>query len=236
MPRHAFAGLVIALLLASCATALPSATPLGEGPLVKAEAAARAREAKAAPKKTASAGSARAPAPADAPAPAPAPSPAGPTPAPAPTAEAPKPDGKEAGKPAAPAPGKKPVIDYAGEYVGFDESTYKIEGNEHSQKDDKARTRVELGKDGQLAITFVDSSTGKDICTLKATPNGKTATLAAGQKCWEEGGAMSGTLTRGTATFDGKKLTIDADFDLLMGPPDRRMSGQLHYRFEGSKK
>ncbi|MBI3206512.1 MAG: hypothetical protein HYZ29_33555 [Myxococcales bacterium] len=216
-------------LALACAAQLPSATPLGEGPLAKAEALAAAkalaaREAKAKGK----------PGPPVTP---PPPAPVAPPPVappPSATAEAPKP-----GAPAPKSPGAKPtaVVVYAGEYVGSDTSVYKMAGTERSEKDDKARTRVD-GSGAEIAVSFIDSGTGKDICTLKAKTNGKTASFTAGQKCWgNDGPGMTGTLTQGTATFEDKKLTIDADFDIEVGGGESfSMSGKLHYHFEGARK
>ena len=218
-------------LALACAAPLPSARPLGEGPLFKAEALARAKreqvlaaEAKAAPK--ASVGGQ-------------APKPSGPRPA---TEPPPAATTAEAAKPGAPVPktpGAKPaaVVVYAGEYIGSDTSTYKMDGMERAENDDKARTRVE-GGGPEISVIFVDSGTGKDICTLKAKSAGKTATVSAGQKCWgADGAGMSGTLTRGTATFEDKKLVVDADFEIQVGGgTEAAMSGSLHYRFEGTRK
>lgn len=226
---------VLPWLALACAPRLPSTTPLGEGPLAKAEASAKAKAEKAREAKAQGGGEAakaEAPAP-EAPPPAPE-SPAAPPP-PAAKAEAAKPE-PAAGKPAA---GKKPavVVVYAGEYTGSDSSTYKMGGTERTEKDDKARTRVE-GAGPEISVTFVDSGNGKDICTLKAQMNGKTGSFAAGQKCWgSDGPGMSGTLTRGSVTFEDKKLVVDADFDIQIGGEgDFKMSGQLHYRFEGVRK
>lgn len=221
-------------LALACAPALPSATPLGEGPQVQAELAQRAKEEKALAAKAKPGAGAPAPA-------APAPEPVAPppeTPAPPPpkaTAEAPKPEAAGAKTPG----GKKPavVVVYAGEYVGSDTSTYKMAGMERDEKDDKARTRVE-GAGPEISVSFIDSGTGKDICTLKAQMSGKTGSFAAGQKCWgSDGPGMTGTLTKGSASFEDKKLVIDADFDIQVGGEgDVKMSGKLHYHFEGTRK
>jgi len=217
-------------LAVACAPALPSTTPLGEGPLVKAEAALRAKQdkAKSAEAKKPEAGEAPPPPVAEAPPPPKAPEP----PPPAPNAEGKKPE--PAGKTPA---GKKPAVAviYAGEYIGSDTSSYKMGGMDRDEKDDKARTRVE-GSGPDISVIFIDSGSGKDICTLKAQMTGKTGSFAAGQKCWGDGPGMSGTLTRGTASFDDKKLVVDADFDLEVGQGDMKMSGKLKYHFEGTRK
>lgn len=221
-----------ALVLVACATPLPSAEPLGEGPLAKAEAKERARaEAEG------DAGSVVAQKPSGKPKPAEpkpdaAPPPTAVASATAPTDAGTPPAAKDAG--AAPAP----ATDLAGEYVGSDVSRYKLGGMERDEKDDKARTRVAVPAPGEVAFTFLDSGTGKEICTLKATLAGKTATLTAGQKCWgTDDASMSGTLTKGSATFKDKSLVLDADFDLAVGGGGGfAMTGTLGYHFEGTRK
>jgi len=229
--------LLLALVACSCGLALPSAEPLGTGPLARAEAVERANaEAQAEAKaKAAEPDAGKVARPADHPdagASEPVASAEG-----AEVSGAVASDGgasssaEDAGK----APSAKIV--YVGEYVGSDVSTFKVGGMDREEKDDKARTRVAVPGPGELAFTFIDSSNGKDICTLTASVSGKKATLTPGQKCWGgDGEAMSGTLTRGTATFDDKKLVIDSDFDLEVGSGEFRMSGTLGYRFEGTRK
>lgn len=133
--------------------------------------------------------------------------------------------GKDAGPSAA-------AITYAGEYVGSDDTNTSIAGQTQNEHDDKAKTRVEVRPSGELAFTFVSSSDGTDICTLTATPKGKDATFPAGQPCWATGGGASGKLKKGTAKFDGKKVTIDMVFDLQVGPA----TGTLTYKFTGTRK
>lgn len=227
---------LIPWLALACAPRLPSTTPLGEGPLARAESqslAKQAAELEAKAKKESGSGAPDAPPP-ETPD---APSPETPAPPPPPktAGETPPPEPAGAKAPA----GKKPAtaVVYAGEYVGSDTSTYKMEGMERDEKDDKARTRVE-GAGPDISVTFIDSGSGKDICTLKAQMTGKTGSFAAGQKCWgSDGPGMTGTLTRGSASFEDKKLVIDADFDIQVGGEgDFKMSGKLHYHFEGTRK
>jgi hypothetical protein len=222
----------VLLVVSSCAPVLPSTTPLGEGPLAKAEAQAREkaeRDAEASNRRDVASASEKP----SGHSPAATPPSAGKTPAPKP--ETPKKPEPPAAKPDAdkkPAPASNVV--YAGEYVGSDVTETKIMGQESSQKDDKARTRVDVAKNGELDVTFIDSSNGQDICTLHAKPDGKKATFAPGQKCWAEGDA-GGTLTSGHCEFSDKKLIVEADFDIV-GPEGSGMSGSIHYRFEGTRK
>lgn len=221
-----------ALWVIACAAPLPSAEPLGEGPLAKAEAKERA--------KAEAQGDAGAKIAAAEPKEKPKPPESKPDAAPPPTALASAaPPGDAGAQPASTDAGAAaaPAVELAGEYVGSDVSKYKLGGMDREEKDDKARTRVTAPAAGEVAFTFLDSGTGKDICTLKATLSGKTATLSAGQKCWgTDDASMSGTLTKGTATFKDKSLVLDADFDLSVGSGGFQMSGTLGYHFEGTKK
>jgi hypothetical protein len=218
-------GLVLALGVA-CAVNLPTETPLGEGPLVAAEAKlAKMPPDSGKPDVVQS----------------------GPEDKPPETPEAPTPpvaseiDASVSEPVAAADAGTKPgrgdagssaaAIIYAGEYLGSDDTNTKIAGQEQNEHDDKAKTRVEVRPSGELAFTFVSSSDGTDICTLTATAKGKDATFKAGQACWATGGGGGGKLTKGTALFDGKKVSIDMAFDLRIGPA----TGTLTYRFTERK-
>jgi len=223
---------VIAAVGLACSTPLPSKEPLGEGPLAKAEAVERAKaEAEAEARGSAQAS-------ASASASAKAPQKKVPPPAPSAVAQSTEADaGSEAGTGATAADAgasAAAAVDVAGEYVGSDVSTISVGGQDQEQKDDKARTRVEVPGPGEVSFTFVASNTGTDICTLKAKLVGKTATLTPGQDCWsDDGGGTTGTLTRGTASFSDKRLVIDADFDLSL---PGGVSGSLVYHFDGTKK
>jgi hypothetical protein len=213
----------------ACATNLPTTTPLGEGPMVAAEAKLAKMSADGGKPEAATVASAEPEAPPE------APPPSEPEPPPIADASAPVVVTTDAGG----KPGKSDAgaaasgITYAGEYIGSDDTKTKVAGAERNEHDDKAKTRVEVRPNGELAFTFVSSSDGTDICTLIATAKGKDATFAAGQPCWAGGGSnASGKLTKGSAKFDGKKLTIDMEFDLQIGP----VSGTLVYRFVGNRK
>ncbi len=78
---------------------------------------------------------------------------------------------------------------WAGEYVGSDLTTARFEGMpERVQPDDKARTRVEEPKPGQVVLIVVDSSNGSPLCSLNADATGSTATIHADQSCFGSGG------------------------------------------------
>lgn len=225
--RSVFAFCLAFATAAACSASLPTDKPLGEGPMVAAEA----KLAKAKPdsgKPDVGQGE-----PGDNPE-----TPVEPTP----PVVASEPDASVA-EPVAAATdaGAKPVKDagpsaaaitYAGEYIGSDDTNTSIAGQTQSEHDDKAKTRVEVRPSGELAFTFVSSSDGTDICTLTATAKGKDATFPAGQPCWATGGGASGKLKKGTAKFDGKKVTIDMSFDISIGPA----TGSLTYKFTGTRK
>lgn len=225
------------LLPIACASPLPSAEPLGEGPLARAEAKEREKaeaEAEARAKNGPEGSDAGTPS-----------SEPGATTesvaAAAPTVAPPEsPSEVDAGSAAAGTDAGSsgaPLANYAGEYVGSDVSSYDMGGMKRDEKDDKARTRVDQPSSTRVSFTFIDSGTGKDICTLSASLAGKTATLTPGQKCWgSESESMSGTLTTGTAKFSDKRVVIDASFDLTVGSDEFKMTGKLDYHFDGTKK
>jgi hypothetical protein len=215
-------------LAAACSASLPVETPLGEGPMVAAEAKLAKMSVDAGkPDVVQDKAGDNPPAAPETPTP--------PVVASAPDASAPEPvaassdAGSKPGKDAGPSAA---ASTYAGEYIGSDDTNTTIAGQTQTEHDDKAKTRVEARSSGELAFTFVSSSDGTDICTLTATVKGKDATFKAGQPCWATGGGASGKLTKGSAKFDGKKVSIDMAFDLSIGPA----TGTLTYRFTGTRK
>ncbi len=236
-------GISVSLLIAqSCAGPLPSTAPLGLGPLAKAEAVEREkREAEreaalasgdagadaAGPKAPgAASGTASGAGGAD---------PGAGSDAGAATAAA----AAEAGTDTSDkAPAAKAV--FAGVYVGEDTSLFKLSGlPDRSEADSNAKTRVEDRADGNVNIIPVDSSNGKDICTLEAVVKDKTKKLfeiKRGQSCFEpEQGGMSGTIRKGSAKFDGDKLTFDVVLALEINTPSTQLTGTLEYHFEGTR-
>ena len=179
------------LLIASCGAPLPSTTPLGEGPKVAAEKQTREREARALEaRRSESAPDAGAPS-------SPSPEPAKPKNAPVAKAEDADADAatpSEADKPGAASKPAGAVV-LAGLYAGSDSSTFRLSGMpERTEKDPKAKTRVSDKSDGSVDLIAIDSSNGKDICTLHATPKGKDRkefTVTPGQHCFESGAGMS---------------------------------------------
>jgi hypothetical protein len=129
---------------------------------------------------------------------------------------------------------------FAGNYTGEDVSTYRLEGlPERSDRDPNAKINAHSDDEHTASFVLVDSSNGKDICTLTGKTKGNVATLTAGQKCFEQDEgeeSATGTLTTGSVTIEDTKLTMDVDFDFKMTVTDRDFSGTLGYHFSGTRK
>lgn len=217
-------------LAAACSSSLPSAEPLGSGPL--AELGDAAPIAKSGP---ASSADGAAPVPESPPPPSEEPVVAAVTDAgPAPDAATPATPSASDGGASAPAA----TASVAGEYVGWDTTTYKVPNlPEAPQKDTNARTRVVKGAGDAIEIVIVNSANGQDLCTLKGKLKAGNVTLDKGQRCFEEGGGMmTATLRKGTGKFSGKQLVLDMEFDLEIDTGQDRMKGDIIYHFEGTRK
>ncbi len=239
--RACLVGVSAFLLVAqSCAGPLPSTAPLGLGPLAKAEAAEREKREAEREAALASGGSGS-----DASTPKPpgasgkSASGTGSSDAGAATDAGAKTAAAEAG---ADTPDKAPAgkVVFAGVYVGEDTSLFKLSGlPDRSEADSNAKTRVEDRADGNVNIIPVDSSNGKDICSLEAVVKDKAKKLfeiKRGQRCFEpEQGGMSGTIRKGSAKFDGDKLTFDVVLALEINTAGTQLTGSLDYHFEGTR-
>jgi hypothetical protein len=129
---------------------------------------------------------------------------------------------------------------FVGDYTGEDVSTYRLGGMpEREDKDPKARITVKASGALALDIVLVDSSNGKDICTLKATLGATNATIAAGQKCFEQTGSdasATATIRTGTVTIEDRRLVVDLELDFEMHLPDQDAKGTLAYHFDGTRR
>ncbi len=229
MRRTGGAGASIFLLAASC-TPTPSTTPLGWGPIAANMRADppqvhRVEARRARPRPTA-------PAPSESTAAAP------PTPATADSAAAAPgasgaPSNTTGGTPAVAASA------FDGAFAGNDVTTYRLTGlPDREEPDPNAKINAKSTSDHSVDFVLVDSSNGQDICTLTGETHGNVATIAAGQKCFEQSGedsSASATVTSGSATIDGSKLTFDLEMDFGMTLDDKAMSGTLGYHFEGTR-
>jgi hypothetical protein len=137
-------------------------------------------------------------------------------------------------------PESAPIADPSGDYRGDDVSAYRLSGlPDKTEKDPSARVNVRKSGDKKLDFALVDSSNGKDICTLTGTLEGRTATITAGQSCFEQDtGAASATatVTRGTATFENTRLVLDLTLDFELSLGDDEHAGTLEYHFDGSRR
>ena len=164
--------------------------------------------------------------------------------APPPAKPAEAPAASSAEHPGGPAPSstttKVTAAAFVGDYTGEDVSTYRLEGlPDREERDPNAKITAKSKNDTEVNFVLVDSSNGKDICTLTSEIHDNVATIAAGQKCFEQDDAdttASATVTKGTATLDGTKLTFDLEMDFGMSAEGRDLSGTLGYHFQGSRK
>jgi hypothetical protein len=222
--------LALVALLAACSSSLPSAEPLGSGPLAERGDAAVAKASSDAAAPDAGTAIAEAPSAPSQP-PVAATSEDLPADAAAPSVEAtddPKEDAS--GKPA-------PVAAVDGEYVGWDTTTYRLpNAPEVPQRDPNARTRVVKAAGDGIELVIINSANGQDLCKLKGKLKGSDVTLDKGQRCFEEGGSVTATLRKGSAKFAGKQLVLDAEFDLEIDTGEERMRGTIVYHFEGDRK
>lgn len=136
-------------------------------------------------------------------------------------------------------PKSEAVASFVGEFAGEDVATYRISGlPDRTERDPKARIDVKTSEGGDLLFVLIDSSNGKDICTLSGTVKDSTANIGPGQKCFEqnEGEASTGaTVTKGSATVEKKKLLFDLELDFEMTAEGRTLRGSLTYHFEGKR-
>jgi hypothetical protein len=237
-------GLRRALLVSVAATALgcsaprPSTEPLGWGELTPGMKAAAARAAERTAEREARKAAGKD---------ATKPPPAAAEPVEKPTDEAPPaeasiaPPGAE--KPGAGAAAAGLTAEaFVGDYAGEDVSTYRLEGiPERVEKDPNAKITVKSPGEPTIELVLVDSSNGKEICTLTATVAGNDAKIAAGQKCFEQDGGETGasafaTVTEGTAALAKGRLVVDVALDFEMRAGDKAITGTLQYHFDGAKK
>jgi len=143
--------------------------------------------------------------------------------------------GKTPPPPSAPDPAK-----WLGDYRGDDVSTYRLSGMpDREEKDPNARITVKSSDKTSVDLVLVDSSNGKDICTLVATLGVAGATVTPGQKCFEQNGgdaSATASIKTGTATLDGARLVVDLSLDFEMHVPDQDATGTLDYHFDGTRR
>ena len=135
---------------------------------------------------------------------------------------------------------KPTTAQFVGDYLGEDVATYHIESlPDRTETDPKARLKVTTSSDTSLDFELVDSSNGKEICTLKGTLTDTGAAIAKGQKCFEQNGeeaSAAATVQSGTASIDQSRLVLDLDMTFAMEIAGRKLGGTLVYHFDGKRK
>jgi hypothetical protein len=125
---------------------------------------------------------------------------------------------------------------WPGEYYGTDRLTTTFEEMPpHTMTDDKARTRVELGRGDRIVISIVDSSKGDVMCALNATVDGDTATLELGQTCFGQGDSAPDIMS-GRARIECDRLTLDLTAATEIELEDDVHAGEMNYHFEGKRR
>ena len=142
-------------------------------------------------------------------------------------------------KPGVPQPSSPAVAEFVGEYLGEDVATYKMSGlPDRTERDPKARITVKASAGTEILFVLVDSSNGKDICTLSGNLKDSNVTIGTGQKCFEqnEGDATAGaTVKKGSASLEKKRLVVELDMDFEMSAGGKKLTGSLTYRFDGKR-
>lgn len=128
------------------------------------------------------------------------------------------------------------AVSWPGEYYGSDRMTTKFEElPPHTMTDDKAHTRVELGKGDRVVISIVDSSKGDVMCALNATVDGADATLELGQTCFGQGDTAPDIMS-GSARIECDRLTLDLTAATEIELEDDVHAGEIDYHFEGKRR
>lgn len=128
------------------------------------------------------------------------------------------------------------AVNWPGEYYGSDRLTTTFEDMPpQTMTDDKARTRVELGRDDRVVISIVDSSKGDVMCALNATIDGDTATLEPGQTCFGQGDDAPDIMS-GSATIACDRLTFELTAATELEIEDDVRAGEMSYHFEGERR
>lgn len=126
--------------------------------------------------------------------------------------------------------------DWVGTYQGSDVTLYVMEGQPDRRFDDpKAKIRVERRAPQKIALVFVDSSNGQDLCSLESSVAGNEAKVLPGQRCFiEPDDEMQVKSRPGTAVRDGTKLTVHVILDTTLDVDDVHAEGRIEYEFNGN--
>lgn len=220
--------LALALLcLLGCTHSDPQPRPLGLGPLAQREHADRERVIDAGAPRTQTSSARAAVAGDAAPREPPAPHAAA---GPRPTEVPPAPDAGTLAD-----AGTVAIESWVGLYRGRDTTkTVFYPMPPHEAPDPNAQTKVEVEGQSVLRFVLIDSSTGDDICTLRATPRGAEATGFEEQSCFvSEDSGQSALVRSGSAKLSNTELTLDLFLDAEIQSDEETMRGTIEYHFVG---
>jgi hypothetical protein len=139
---------------------------------------------------------------------------------------------------AAPSSAPAKADEIIGEYLGEDVSLVRIPGfPERTERDPKARTRVEQPTTERVTLIIIDSAKLVPLCTLAARLSGVIATIEPGQRCFDEGNEVEGRVKQGSARFEpGKRLVMDMLVELtLSADEEETLRGEVTYHFDGKQ-
>lgn len=123
-----------------------------------------------------------------------------------------------------------PKTEVAGRYEGNDVTIIRWDGAPEQREDDpNAKTDVAETKQG-VDITIVNSRTLEPICTLHASRSGSQAVLDSGQPCF------GFSVQNGTGTFASKRLRFEMQLEGDGQTDQGKRHATVEYRFEGERK
>jgi hypothetical protein len=131
------------------------------------------------------------------------------------------------------------AAEFVGDYRGEDVAVYKMSGlPDRTERDPKARITVKASAGTELQFVLIDSSNGKEICTLSGNLKDSVASIGSGQKCFEQSegeASAAATVTKGSARFEKQRLVLELDMDFEMSAAGRKLTGSLDYEFDGKR-
>jgi hypothetical protein len=126
---------------------------------------------------------------------------------------------------------------WLGLYRGNDTTAFLMPDQPDRRFDDpKAKIRVESTMRSHLTFALIDSSNGKDICTLSASIEGDIAAIDAGQPCFlDPDESMTVKCRPGKATRKDRRLLLDLVLDTTMDTEEGEVRGSIEYHFDGER-
>lgn len=225
--RRGVAALVLCLL--GCKSAEPATSPLGFGPLGKAELADETPHASSM-RSTVHRGGRPTPSVSTAP-----------TASGEPVVAVPEPPASaaSAGVAAAASAQGHGGDAWAGLWQGHDVTQFDVPPfPAEPMKDDRARIRVETLDERSLQLVLIDSSNESDLCTLSAKLVENEARVSPGQSCFgsdNDAFELVARVRTGVARLERAMLTFEMVLDAELQAEQGDTNGNIHYRFEGER-